>query len=69
MESFTEGFKLLEQLANAYATYQQCSGHHKAEMNWRRVLQYKEQLTAKGIHFPPDRELGEMGTFNGEGSY
>ena len=65
----TKAFTILEHLANAYATHQQCSGHHKAEMNWRKVLNYKEELDAMNVKYPSDRQLGEMGTFNGQGSY
>lgn len=59
----------VQELANAFATGQQCSGHHKAAMNERLVEQYKEELMKHGISIPSDKELAEQGVYNGQGSY
>lgn len=59
----------IQELANAYKTYLCCSGHHKADMNERRVKEYTDDLLKRGITVPSEKELGELGVFNGQGSY
>lgn len=61
--------KLLAYLANAYATYLQCGGHHKANMNEMKVKKYKAQLDERKTRYPSDKDLGEIGVFNGDGAY
>ena len=64
-----EASQLMTKLANATATYYECSGHNKAARNDIKRAEYREQLEAMNIAIPTDRELCELGVFNGEGSY
>lgn len=59
----------IQELANAYVTYAMCHGHKKAERNERLMKGYTEELQRDGVTIPSDKELGEMGVFNGQGSY
>ena len=59
---------LLTMLANATKTHYCCNGHGKAERNEMKAKQYAEQLTAMNVPVPTDKELLEVGIFNGIGS-
>jgi len=60
---------LIQHLANALTTWCNCGGHHKAEMNSRRVKQYRSELAELKIDPPSDKELYKIGIFNGDGAY
>ena len=61
--------ELLEMLANACKTYYGSGGHHKAEMNKNRMVDYINELMKRKINAPTDKELLLKGIFNGIGSY
>lgn len=61
--------QLLQMLANATKTYYECGGHTKAEGNERKANKWKELLIKRRVHIPTDKELLEVGVFNGEGSW
>ena len=72
METTSEKTKieeLTQMLANAQKTYAGCGGHWKAEMNKRKVVEFKKQLSDLGAEIPSNEDLYKIGVFNGKGSY
>lgn len=61
--------QLLKMLANATKTYYQCGGHTKAAGNERNAKKWKELLKERNVPIPEDKELLEVGVFNGDGSW
>ena len=61
--------QLIQRLANATKTYYGCSGHTKAANNERKANEFKELLRERNVDIPTDKELLEVGQFNGDGSW
>ena len=60
--------ELVQQLANAQATFGNCIGHTKAHLNKIRIRDLKRVFEERNLNIPTNEELYGIGVYNGKGA-